>query len=150
MTGHPDLFVDADRSGKFCRPVDPAYQDLIEWLLSDGYLVVCQSLIVEYHRAVQGSSLPTTLIVLLDKLKRQGRLRHFDKKTLDDFRIRTHVERGLRSNREDRDHLKVVLLSDRRLGISGDVNFCHDANNYPGFTATVDRHPSQVPYRSPR
>ena len=146
MSGDPDLFVDTDRSGHFSRPVDPAYRKLIEWLRSDGHLVVCQSLIREYHDALRGATAPTTLVALLSHLQRRGRLKRFSKQDLDAFRIKKHIERGLRSGMNDRDHLKTVLLSDRKLGISGDANLRHDLNNYPGYSAIVRRHPSEVPY----
>lgn len=148
MTDDPDIFVDADRSGHFCRPVDPAYRKLIGWLRSDGYLVVCPSLIREYHRAEQATTAPTALLMLVGHLQRHGRLKRFGKEALESFRIKKHVAKRLRSNLEDRDHLKIVLLSDRKLGISGDVNFRHDVNNYPGYSAIVRRHPSEVPYSS--
>lgn len=146
MSGDPDLFVDTDRSGHFSRPVDPAYRKLIGWLRSEGHLVVSQSLIREYEEAVRGSSAPTTLVALVGHLQRHGRLKRFDKQDLQRFRIKKHVEQALRSGLRDRDHLKSVLLSDRKLGISGDVKLRHDLNNYPGYSAIVRRHPSEVPY----
>ena len=146
MSDDPDLFVDADRSGHFSRPVDPAYRKLIDWLRSDGHLVVCQSLLREYHDAVRGSSVPTTLVALVEHLQRLGRLKHFGKGAIEAFRIKKRISRGLRSQQKDRDHMKIVLLSDRKLGISGDIDFCHDVNNYPGYSANVRRHPSEVPY----
>ena len=142
----PDLFVDADRSKYFSRPVDPVYRKLIDWLRSDGHLVVCASLIREYHRAVRGSTSPTTLVALMNHLQIHGRLKGFGKRELERFRIKNHVERKLRSQMKDRDHLKIVLLSDRKLGISGDGEFRHDVNNYPGYSPIVRRHPSEVPY----
>lgn len=142
----PDLFVDADRSKYFGRPVDPGYKRLIEWLRSDGHLVVCASLIREYEDAVRGSTSPTTLVALVSHLQRDGRLKRFDRRALDAFRIRKHVGKRLRSGMKDRDHLKIVLLSDRKLGVSGDGNFRHDVNNFPGYSAVVRRHPSEVPY----
>ena len=149
MTDDLDLFVDADRSKHFCRPIDSAYNKLIEWLRSDGYLVVCPSLIKEYHKAEQATTAPTALLMLVGHLQRHGRLKQFGKTALGAFRIKKHIATRLRSNLEDRDHLKIVLLSDRKLGISGDVKFRHDVNNYPGHRAIVRRHPSQVPYSSP-
>lgn len=146
MGGDPDLFVDSDRSGHFSRPVDPAYKKLIEWLRSDGHLVVCQSLIREYHDAVRGSTSPTTLVALLNHLQQRGRLKRFGKQELDGFKIRKRIALRLQSGMNDRDHLKTVLLSDRKLGISGDKRFCYDLNRFPGYSAIVRRHPSEVPY----
>jgi hypothetical protein len=37
----------------------------------------------------------------------------------------------LLSNWKDRDHLKTILLSFRKLAITSDNNFCIDINNHP-------------------
>ena len=144
----PDLFVDANLSGHFARPVKPEYCQLIRWLREEGWLVVCQSLTVEYHKAVIGSTSPTTLVAIVEKLQRDGRLRRFSKNDLGNFRIPTSAKRRLRSNRADHDFIKVVLLSDRKLGLSEDRDLAHDINTFPGHHAHVARAPSKIGYRT--
>ena len=143
----PDLFVDSNVSGHFAKPVRADYKTLIEWLRDEGCLVVCQSLIKEYHDAVQGSQVPTTLVALVNKLQRGGRLRRFSKKELQAFSLREHVRRRLRSNRADHDLIKVVMLSDRKLALSKDRKLAQDINDFPGFDARCEDAPSKMPYR---
>lgn len=149
MTVDPDLFVDSNLSGHFCRPIDKAYENLIQWLLAEGQLIVCPSLIREYHDAVRGSDRPTSLVVLIGYLQREGRLKQCTNRELSSFVIPKHRRKRLLSNRRDHDFLKVILLSDRKLGLSEDRNLRRDVNGYPGYTACVGAHPSEVEYRTP-
>ena len=143
----PDLFVDSNLSGHFARPVRADYKTLIKWLLDEGCLVVCQSLIKEYHAAVQGSTAQNTLVAIVNKLQRDGRLRRFSKKELQEFPLREHVRRRLRSNRADHDFVKVVMRSDRKLALSKDLKLAQDINDFPGFDARCEDAPSKIPYR---
>ena len=143
----PDLFVDSNVSGHFAKPVRADYKTLIEWLHDEGCLVVCQSLIKEYHAAVQGSPVPTTLVALVNRLHRAGRLRRFTKKELQEFPLPKHVRRRLRSNRADHDLIKVVMRSDRKLALSKDRKLAQDINDFPGFDARCEDAPSKIPYR---
>ncbi len=141
----PDLFVDSNVSGHFAKPVRTDYKTLIEWLHDEGCLVVCPSLIREYHDAVRGSSVPTTLVAIVNRLQRDDRLRRFSKKELQAFPLREHVRRQLRSNRADHDLIKVVMLSDRKLALSKDRKLAQDINDFPG--ARCEDAPSKIPYR---
>ena len=142
------MFVDSNLSGHFARPVKPEYRELIQWLSEEGCLVACQSLIREYHAAVRGARSQTTLVAIVDRLQRDGRLRHFSKNKLRAFRMPPTVQRNLQSNRADHDFIKIVLLSDRKLGLSKDRNLARDINNYPGYQAKVARAPSKIDYRA--
>lgn len=143
----PDLFVDSNVSGHFAKPVRAEYRELIEWLLDKGCLVVCQSLIREYFAATRGSSVPTALVAVVDRLQRDGRLKQFSKQELQAFRLQKRVRQRLRSNRADHDFIKVVLLSNRKLALSEDRNLAHDINEFPGFEAHCGGVPSEIDYR---
>lgn len=144
----PDLFVDSNLSEHFAKPVRPEYRELIRWLSEEGCLVACQSLIREYHAAVRGATSQTTLVAIVDRLQRDGRIRRFSNKDLRAFRMSTAVRRRLRSNWTDHDFIKIVLLSDRKLGLSEDRNLARDINNFPGHQAKVARAPSEIDYRA--
>ena len=144
----PDLFVDSNLSGHFAKPVKPEYRELIRWLNDEGWLVVCKSLIKEYHAAVRGARSQTTLVAVVNRLQRDGRLRRFSKNELQAFRIPPRVQHSLRSNQADHDFIKVVLLSDRKLGLSKDQNLVRDINDFPGHQAHVARTPSEINYRT--
>ena len=144
----PDLFVDSNLSGHFAKPVKAEYHELIQWLMKEGCLVVCQSLVREYVTAVRGADSDTMLPVIVNRLQRDGRLRRFSKHELQAFRIPPSVQRRLRSNRADHDLIKIVLLSDRKLGLSKDQNLARDINTLPGHQARVARTPSEINYRT--
>lgn len=144
----PDLFVDSNLSGHFAKPVKPEYRELIQWLSEEGWLVTCQSLIREYHAAVRGATSQTTLVAIVGRLQRDGRIRRFSNKDLREFSMSTAVQRRLRSNPADHDFIKVVLLSDRKLGLSEDRNLTRDINNYPGYQAKIASAPSEIDYRA--
>ena len=148
MKADLDLFVDSNLSDRFCRPVDHAYRALIAWLCREGELLVCQSLINEYTAATSGSSNPTALVVLIGHLQRHGRLKRYTKSELRDFRIKASTRKRLRSNRRDHEYIKIVMLSDRKLGLSNDNKLRYDINNFPGHSASAGAHPSEIDYCS--
>lgn len=94
-----------------------------------------------------GATAPTTLAVIVGRLQRVGRLRRISKGELTAFRFPKRVERRLQSNRADHDFIKLVLLSDRKLGLSEDRKFAHDVNSFPGHDARVAAAPSEIDYR---
>lgn len=155
-----DLFIDNNIAKNFSNPQDKEYIKLTEWLLKldsadienkDNYahLVVSQKLLVEYYRTSMGAVSDTAIPAIIDKLTREGRLITISKLQINDFKS-THyskrVERNLRSNNEDREHIPLVLLSDRKFALSYDDNFIYDLENFAGFTVRVEKRPEDLPY----
>ena len=95
--------------------------------------------------AVSDTAIPT----IIDKLIREGRLITVSNQQIKDFKS-THysrrVARNLRSNKEDREHIPLVLLSDRKFALSYDDNFIYDLENFAGFTVRVEKRPEDLPY----
>ncbi len=141
-----DILVDNTVAKNFCNRLDPHYRAFIQWLIREGVLVVTQRLLAEYVATAGNSPANTSMPVLIDQLTRQGRLNHIGKVELTAFRISSHVRRVLRSNRKDHDNIKAVMLSHRKFALSHDAAFCHDVNNFPGFTARAERKPQDLPY----
>jgi hypothetical protein len=52
----------------------------------------------------------------------------------------------LTCNYEDREHLPVVLLSQRKYALSLDDRFIADLENFPGFVVLVKKRPEELPY----
>ena len=50
------------------------------------------------------------------------------------------------SNSEDREHIPVVLLSDRKYALTFDEKLTADLQKIPSFTAIVGKKPSDIPY----
>lgn len=156
-----DIFIDNNIASKFANPADPEYKALIKWLrdnhpIEDGkeddraFLVASQKLIAEYRRSCIGASGETSIPTILDKLKREGRLVKISSKQIKAFQedhFTKAIEKKLRSNNEDRDHIPVVLLSDRKYALTYDVNFTYDLEHFPGFKVLVRKRPEDIPYK---
>ena len=155
-----DIFIDNNIASKFSNPQDKEYIKLTQWLLKfdendienkDNYahLVVSKKLLVEYHRSAMTASSDTSIPLIIDKLQRQGRLNNISNQDIRDFQT-SHftktVKRKLKSNNEDREHIPLVLLSDRKYALTRDDNFKYDLENFSGFTVRVEKKPANLPY----
>lgn len=151
-----DIFIDNNIAKNFSNPLDPEYKRLIEWLMKsnpnpqkyddNAYLVVSQKLEVEYKRTMGHAKSGTNINAIIDMLTRQGRLNQISNKQIKEFKQKyftNKVKRKLTSNEEDREHIPVVLLSDRKYALTLDEKFTDDLLN---FTATVGKKPSDIPY----
>jgi hypothetical protein len=51
-------------------------------------------------------------------------------------------------NQEDKEHVPVVLLSERKYALTFDINFTHDLLNFPGYKdkVRVEKQPENLPY----
>ena len=156
-----DIFIDNNIASKFANPADPEYKELIRWLmdnhkLSEGqdddraYLVVSKKLMAEYSRSCRDAAGNTSIPMIISQLTRDGRLELISNQQIKDFKnqfFTKAVEKKLRSNNEDRDHIPAVLLSDRKYALTYDENFTYDLENFPGFTVIVKRRPEELPYK---
>ncbi len=152
-----DIFIDNNVAKNFANPLDPEYKKLIQWLrkfnkdeaTNNAYLVVSNKLIGEYMRSTRGAYSATNISVIVDKLTREGRLIKISNQDIKDFKQRyfkSRIIRNLTCNQEDRDHIPVVLLSDRRYALSLDNAFINDLINFPGFTVRAAKRPPDLPY----
>ncbi|MCP4110024.1 MAG: hypothetical protein GY749_31630 [Desulfobacteraceae bacterium] len=141
-----DIVIDNSVSYRFENPPDSTYKEFIEWLRTEGFLVLSQKLLIEIKQTTQGrkeSSLP----VIIDLLIRENRGIFIKKGELDTFVISKKIMKKLRSNKKDHDHIKIVLLSNRKLCLTEDVNLSYDINNYPGFKAKAADKPDLLDYK---
>ena len=155
-----DLFIDNNIASKFSNPQDKEYIKLTEWLLDfnsndsgnkDNYahLIVSKKLLAEYFRSAQSAKGNTSIPIIVNKLLSEGRLIIITNQQIKDFKNQFYskaVERKLRSNNEDREHIPLVLLSDRKYALSYDENFIYDIKNFSGFIVKVEKRPENLPY----
>lgn len=141
-----DIFVDDCVAARLENPMDPRLRGFLQWLESEGALVLSQKIIAEYKGSLAGRG-SSTFIALLSKLQRDGRQFFADNETLKQFGIPRRIERSLRSNRKDWWHIRAVLLSPRKLAISFDRNFVRDLNDYPGVGARASHRVTDLPFR---
>jgi hypothetical protein len=155
-----DIFIDNNIASKFSNPQDVEYRKLTQWLLKfDGtnienkdnyaHLVVSKKLLVEYYRSAMNASSNTSIPVIIDRLTREDRLNNISNQDIKDFKtahFTKTVQRQLRCNDEDKEHIPLVLLSDRKYALTLDNNFKYDLENFSGFTVRVEKQPKNLAY----
>lgn len=152
-----DIFIDNNIAKNFSNPMDEEYIKLIRWLKrydpddlsGNAYLVVSNKLLSEYSRTVSYAAGGSNILVIIDTFTRQGRLVKIGNADIKEFKekyFKKRVEKKLRSNNEDRDHIPVVLLSYRKYALSLDDDFINDLRNFPGFRARAEKRPEKLPY----
>jgi len=116
---------------------------------ANAHLVWSQKILAEYNRTAANSRSDTNIAIIIDKLTRQGRHIFISNQQIKDFKrghFKKRILHQLRCNTEDRNHIPVVLLSDRKYALSADHGFVHDINNFPGFVARAAIRPQDIPY----
>jgi hypothetical protein len=152
-----DIFIDTNIAKNFSYPVDNEYKRLINWLLKNdleqselnAYILVSQKLINEYSRSSANAKSLTTISVILSKMQKQGRRVFITNQQIKDFQkeyFSKKTLKKLKSNEEDREHIPVVFLSDRKYVLTIDENFTYDLEHFPNFKATVEKRPENLPY----
>ena len=151
-----DIFIDTNIACRFSNPMDPHLKDLLDWLMADGdednraYLVVSKKLLREYLSSCRGAYGETSLPVLINKLTQEGRIENITNSQIQLFKeqyFTKTIDKKLRSNNEDRNHIPVVMLSERKLALTNDDNFTYDLTHFPGFTVVVSDRPEKIPYK---
>lgn len=152
-----DIFIDNNIAKNFTNPMDDEYIKLVQWLIKyntqnlseNSYLVVSNKLLGEYGRTSSTGFTATSIPVIIDKLTREGRLMKVTNTEIKEFQreyFTKKILKNLRSNKNDHDHIPVVLLSDRKYALSRDENFIYDLVHFPGFKARVEKRPGNLPY----
>lgn len=155
-----DIFIDDNIASNFANPADSNYKKLIAWLndnhdIADGqeddraYLVVSNKLLAEYCRSFRDSFLTNAMPMIVDRLTKEGRLVKISNDAIKAFQRSEFVPRIVRrmqSNAEDREHIPVVLLSERKYALTNDGDFTHDLRLFHRYNVTVSNRPEELPY----
>ena len=153
-----DIFIDNNIASQyFSNPTKEEYKELVEWLLThnrndenDAYLVVSPYLLREYHESNRNANSRTNIIKIIEELTKQERLVLFSKKNIEGFQQKyfsNKVLKKLLSNAQDRNHIPVVLMSDRKMALSEDNNFIHDLGQIKEFTSITAKRPEVLLYK---
>lgn len=154
-----DIFIDNNIAIYFSNPIDPEYLKLLGWLLETrdkkkqdcAFLAVSKKIIVEYYSSSGYSKSNTSIVVILSELTKQGRINNITSEQIKNFKRQYYKKsliKKLRCNNKDRNHIPVVLLSDRKFALSKDKNFVYDLRNFPSFKVVVEDSPEKMQYRS--
>lgn len=141
-----DIFIDNCAAVEFCNPPSQEYKDLISWLMKEGVLVVSNKLLQEYNRTMGSCAIYTNICVIISMLTTSGRLVKIPNSDLK--KIDFSKKKKLRSNIEDHDHIKLVLLTERKIALTKDVNLTFDlTSNFPEYSVQVSSSPSDLTYK---
>ena len=151
-----DIFIDNNIACRFSNPMDPEMKKLIAWIMeyeaesqNNAILMMSDKLLREYGASCQGAYDATSIPTIIGKLTRERRLTKItnaDIKGFQNIYFTKIVERNLRSNQEDRNHIPVLLLSERKFALTNDRNFTFDLEHFPGFRILVSSSPENLPY----
>ena len=154
-----DIFIDTNIASRFSNPMDTEYKKLVGWLMkndlenpdleNDAWLVLSKKLEMEYNRSNLYPKSMTAIPMIIFKLQREGRLNYISNQQIKDFKatyFTKKVERKLTSNEEDREHIPVVLLSNRKMALSIDDKFLTDLVNFAGFQVVAAKRPEELNY----
>jgi hypothetical protein len=116
---------------------------------STAYLVVSKKLLVEYFGSTSHSPSLTNITIIIDKLQREGRLCTISNEQIKEFKrqyFTNKIRKKFTCNKEDQEHIPVVLLSDRKYVLTLDQKFTCDLLNFSGFKVIVCDKPQDLPY----
>lgn len=143
-----DLFVDNNVAKNFKNPADPAYQRLMKWLFTAGYLVITPKLLAEYHASNQGN-FGQSIFTIIDQLTRDGRLVKISTEEMKAVKFPKRLNEKCLKLNKDYWHLKAILLSNRKMAIIIDKAFRDAVNNHPKFNdiqACAVSRPEEIDY----
>jgi hypothetical protein len=154
-----DIFIDNNIASRFSNPMDTEYKKLVTWLTkndsdrpdydNDSWLVISKKIEAEYNRSNQHPNSKTAIPMIIFKLQKEERINFISNRQIKDFKAEhftKKIERNLMSNEEDREHLPVVLLSDRQMALTIDDNFSKDLKKFAGFNPIVESRPEKLNY----
>ncbi len=151
-----DIFIDTNIASRFSNPLDLEYKKLVKWLTNyvensttNAYLVVSNKLLNEYYRSSQNACSATSIPTIINQLTREGRLIKISNRAITEFQKQFFTKKvisKLTCNSQDREHIPVVLLSNRKYVLAIDNNFLYDLVNFPGFVVTAAKRPQNLPY----
>lgn len=155
-----DIFIDNNIAKNFSNPMDLEYKKLISWLIkydvndvnnkgNYAHLVVNQKLLVEYNRSSYNCAHQTSIPSIINLLTRQGRLNKISNKDIEDIKkeyLTKGVVKSILSNVEDHCHICSIIVSNRKLALTYDINLTKDLKKILGSNVEVEQRPEKISY----
>ena len=113
------------------------------------YLAISKKLLSEYISSSGGASSFTAINNIIKKLTDEGRFNRFTKVEIEDFKKEhQRIFDNLNYLKKDKEHIPVVLLSDRKYALTYDKKFAEALLNFPGYKdkVKVEKRPENLPY----
>jgi hypothetical protein len=153
-----DIFIDTQIAKVFASAEDVNYINLINWLITkdanhpedNAYLVVSAKIVSEYLRSNMHCDKGKSIAAIYNRLMADDRLNPISNNQIREFKRGRDFRRfNFTCNNEDRQHLPVIFLSNRKMALSRDGDFYNDISNfrYEGIAAIVRRRPQDLHYK---
>lgn len=156
-----DIFIDTNIAKNFSNPKDIEYKKLIAWLIKfdenipkneNAHLVVSDKILQEYGDSSRGAKSTTTIANIINRMWKQGRRIKFNNKQINDFQNKYFTKTVTRTfnlhiGNKDREHVPIILMSDRKLALIIDTQFRNTINNFPRFNAKAESKPYEEFYK---
>lgn len=159
-----DIFIDNNVAKNFSNPADPEYKKLIKWLVKfdksidieeNAHLVLSKKIMSEYEGGSRGAKSNSNIIVIVNTLTKQGRINKFAKEEIEKFQNKYFTKQIIKKfqnfrldnkNNKDRNHLPIIMMSDRKKALIIDDRFYNAVNNFPKFNAQAEKKPQEEFY----
>ena len=141
-----DIVIDTSAIGCFENPPDKEFKLFLTWIETEGAMTVSIPILMEMKCAIQ-SSKNSFLSTIINILLSDGRLYVKKEPEINSFDFTRSRLREFRSNKKDWVHIKLVMISGRKLCLSKDRNLRHDINLYRIHGAHAAEHPKDLAYQ---
>lgn len=159
-----DIFIDNNVTKNFVNPSDQHYKDLIKWIMDYNieeiqnnskskhdfaHLVVNNKLLVEYNRSSYNCKHSTSIPMIISKLTKEGRLIKINNETIKEVEVlhlTKAIKRRILSNIEDHCHICSVILSNRKMVLTYDINLIKDLTTVIGKKLIISSRPESLNY----
>jgi hypothetical protein len=151
-----DIFIDNNIAVLYFKKPDKAILDFIKWLYDEdnlelkAHLVVSPKLLNEYFSSCTGHDSYTSITRIYTIMQAQGRTIPFTNMQVKKFQQKYFSKKVLREltcNSKDRDHIPIVLMSNRKIAVSDDNCFLKDLQKFSGFKVIAGKHPKDLNYK---
>jgi len=157
-----DIFVDTQIANKYFPKPIGHFEEFVKWLQkrdvehpeNDAYLVVSPYLITEYFKSSSGGSYKSgsSITAIYNLLQSQGRLNPKSKQDIEAFQKKHFtptIKKAVKKAKKDCNHIPIIFLSNRKLALIEDKEFCKALNCFNKFhhLLTVAQSPEKLPYK---
>lgn len=151
-----DIFIDNDFIVLNFHSPDEDVLKFIQWLYDEeglenkAHLILSQKLYNEYVSSSSPKPAYTNILTICSVMLSQGRLLKVSNEEIRKFKD-THmpnkIHKKLTCNKKDREHIPIILLSNRKMGITNDKALKADLQNFKGFNTFIEDHPKKLNYK---
>jgi rRNA-processing protein FCF1 len=140
-----DIVIDDNIVPLMCNPSTDPIKQLMQWLVEKGIMTVSHALIKEYVGTAGAARADNPWPRIVNRLIASERWNVIDKPQLAATKFDKKQEKRFKSCIRDRDHIRLVISSSRKILISKDSDLRDDINSFKGIPMLAVDCPSKAP-----